>query len=433
MSIPDEGFNTIDAWRARLHESVEKAAGRFIRAREALGPALRKAVFAYELDDKAVYEAFEYSRVNFSRAFAGVPYLLKDNFDVAGVPTYAGSSFLGEVRSIPNKHCRVYEAMRALGCVFGGKTCMSEFASSLSGENPFSGPCPNPHDLNRLSGGSSSGSAFAVAAGLVPFAFGTDTVGSVRVPASWCGVFGLRIQPGPLARDGVFPWAPSFDAPGWFTATAADMATLCHEMGHGTPRSVDKKKPALWCGDLFEIPQRSLQKPYQHLAECAGAVTDREATALLRPHFKKSAEAFDVLRDVEMYETQKPWFEKYAERYSPALRARIERAKTHTPQQVAQAKRAASDLSSALHEVFLDYDAMIWPTTPCVAPLIGQYTAETRKHLLDMNAPASLGRLPSLILPAAGEDGLSGGIQCVFPSEVRMDVPGVLRTMGYLQ
>ncbi len=433
MSIPDEGFNTIDAWRARLRESTEKAANRFIAARDSLPAAVRKAVFSVELDDAEIFESFEYARANFARPLSGVPYLLKDSFDVRGLPTYAGSSFLGEVRPVSKTHSRLYQTMHSLGAVFTGKTRMTEFASSLSGENPHYGDCPNPMDFSRLSGGSSSGSAFAVGAGLVPVAFGTDTAGSVRVPAAFCGVFGLRIQPGPLARDGVFPWSPSYDAPGWFTASAADMATLCAELGHGTPRLAPAPGPALWCGGLFDAPEAQLRESYGYLSDCLGAVADPDACELLRPHFANAARAFEVLRGAEAYASQKALLEAYAERYSPGLRERLEAGAKYTAADIEQAKRATSDLSSALHEVFTAYDTLVWPATPCVAPKTGHYTAQLRAQLLEMNVPASLARLPVLTLPASAEDGLTGGLQCVFPSEVRMDVPGLLQRTGYFE
>ena len=433
MSIPDEGFNTIDAWHARLRESAETCARRFISVRDSLPADIRKALFAVELSDAEIRDSFEYARANYARPLSGVPYFLKDNFDVRGLPTFAGSSFLGKVRGIPTVPCRLYETLHSLGAVFAGKTQMTEFAADLSGENSISGNCPNPLDPSRLSGGSSSGSAAAVGAGLVPMAFGTDTAGSVRVPAAFCGVFGLRIQPGPLSREGVFPWAPSFDAAGWFTGSAADMATLCTELGYGSPRSKEPPKPVLWCGELFESPDAELNESYSYLAQCLGAVSDPEACELLRPHISNAVRAFDVLRDAESYEKQKALLASFANSYSPKLRARLEAAGRRTPKEIEQAKREAADLAAALHEVFSDYDVLAWPITPSVAPKMDHYTPGLRQALLSMNVPVSLARLPALALPAITGSGLSGGIQCVFPSEVRMDVPNLLRNAGYFE
>jgi len=139
-----------------------------------------------------------------TRPLTGIPYLLKDLFDLTGVPTRAGSTFLDKVRPTPNHDCRIASELTRLGAACAGKTHLVEFASGLTGENPHYGDCPHPHRPDRLSGGSSSGSAALVAAGVAPLAIGTDTGGSVRVPAAWCGLYGFRLTPGDeLIRDAV--------------------------------------------------------------------------------------------------------------------------------------------------------------------------------------------------------------------------------------
>ena len=125
-----------------------------------------------------------------------IPYLLKDLFDLAGVPTRAGSTFLDKIRPTPTHDSRIASALARLGAVCAGKTHLVEFASGLTGENPHFGDCPHPRWPDRLSGGSSSGSAALVAAGVAPLSIGTDTGGSVRVPAAWCGLYGFRLTPG---------------------------------------------------------------------------------------------------------------------------------------------------------------------------------------------------------------------------------------------
>jgi len=144
---------------------------------------------------------------------AGDPYLLKDLFDVPGLPTRAGSSFLPEVREVPAVASRIVREMGAAGAVLAGKTHLFEFAWGLTGENAHFGDCEHPRFQGRTSGGSSSGSAAAVAAGIVPLAIGTDTGGSVRVPAAFCGIYGYRGAPGsPLISDAV-PLAPASTRP----------------------------------------------------------------------------------------------------------------------------------------------------------------------------------------------------------------------------
>ena len=126
-------------------------------------------------------------------ALAGVPYLLKDLFAVGGVPTRAGASFTPSPLCAPKADGRMVQSLKAAGAALAGKTHLHEFAYGLTGENAHYGDVEHPAHPDRTSGGSSSGSAAAVAAGIVPFAIGTDTGGSVRVPAAFCGLYGLRL------------------------------------------------------------------------------------------------------------------------------------------------------------------------------------------------------------------------------------------------
>src|SRR5580658_846459 len=180
-----------------------------------LGAAQRRAVVAALVDESALEAAFASAPPG--SPLRGVPYFVKDLFDVAGMPTFAGSSFLPEVRPAPDRDSQIVGELRSAGAVLAGKTQLFEFAWGLTGENAHYGDCEHPGFPGRTSGGSSSGSAAAVAADIVPFAIGTDTGGSTRVPAAFCGIFGFRGSPhSPLISDSV-PLAPSFDTAGWFT------------------------------------------------------------------------------------------------------------------------------------------------------------------------------------------------------------------------
>ena len=164
---------------------------------------------------------------------AGLPFAAKDLFDAAGLPTFAGSNFLPEVREChvasPDFPARVSPAdgafirdVRSAGAALAAKAHMHEFAYGITGENPHYGDCEVPGHPGRTTGGSSSGSALLVKAGVAPFALGTDTGGSIRVPSAFCGLYGFRLTPRhPWIADG-YPLAESLDTPGFFTANAAD-------------------------------------------------------------------------------------------------------------------------------------------------------------------------------------------------------------------
>ncbi|WP_029031768.1 amidase [Salinarimonas rosea] len=170
----------------------------------------------------------------------GVPVAIKDLFAVSGMPTTAGSRL--DVADLVGAEGSLVHRLKEAGCIVLGKVKTVEFALGITGVSAPHGTPVNPWDLDtpRVPGGSSSGSAVAVAAGLCAFALGSDTGGSVRVPAALCGVFGLKTSPGVLATDGAFPLAPHLDTPGWLTRSAAD-AALVHAavLGIAPPRPVD--------------------------------------------------------------------------------------------------------------------------------------------------------------------------------------------------
>ena len=200
---------------AAAHAVHERAA--------ALSAKLRSAALAWLRREPEL--AGELGAHPASQPLHGVPYLLKDLFDLAGVPTNAGSTFLDRARGTPTRDSALPLRLRELGAACAGKTHLVEFAAGLFGDNSHYGDCPHPHFPDRLSGGSSSGSAALVAAGVVPLAVGTDTGGSVRVPAAFCGLYGFRLTPrDDFIRDAM-PLSPSLDTAGWFTANAGDMLT----------------------------------------------------------------------------------------------------------------------------------------------------------------------------------------------------------------
>src|SRR5579863_6362144 len=156
-------------------------------------------------------------------ALAGVPFAVKNLFDVAGLPTLAGSR-INRSRGPATRDAVLIERLEGAGAILVGALNMGEYAYDFTGENVHDGPSRNPHDLTRMTGGSSGGSAGAVAGGLVPLALGSDTNGSIRVPSSFCGIFGLKPTYGRLSRARSFPFVASFDHLGPFARHVEDLA-----------------------------------------------------------------------------------------------------------------------------------------------------------------------------------------------------------------
>ena len=163
---------------------------------------------------------------------AGVPFAAKNLFDIAGLPTLAGSKINRE-RAPATRDATAVRRLEAADAVLVGALNMGEYAYDFTGENVHDGDCRNPHDLSRMSGGSSSGAAAAVAGGLVPLSLGSDTNGSIRVPSSFCGIFGLKPTYGRLSRAGTFPFVASLDHVGPLARCARDLALAYDAMQGG--------------------------------------------------------------------------------------------------------------------------------------------------------------------------------------------------------
>ncbi|MEM8550612.1 MAG: amidase, partial [Verrucomicrobiota bacterium] len=197
-------------WHELWQEQPEKVAQRLHQRLELLPAHWRRAILAHVPS----LEALVASTASAVGPFAGIPFMVKDLFDMAGIPTLAGATFLDQVRKTPESTSPLVEKLAGLGMIYAGKTQLNEFAFGASGENPHYGDCEHPRIPGALTGGSSSASAWGVATGMVPFALGTDTAGSVRIPAAFCGLYGLKLLPDAWAHDRVFPLSPSFDTAG---------------------------------------------------------------------------------------------------------------------------------------------------------------------------------------------------------------------------
>jgi len=340
----------------------------------------------------------------------GVPVLLKDLFDTAGEETRAGSTFLPEVRR-PNPGGALAIAWQAAGLVVAGKTHMVEFAYGLTGENAHYGDCVSPRAPDRTSGGSSSGSAAAVAAGLVPLAAASDTGGSVRVPAAFCGLYGMRLTPGhPWIADAV-PLAPSMDTPGWFTATPEDMRASLEvfapaKAGEGRARRGCYFAPGGLDPDVAAACGAAAAK----FAPAAGGRLARE----LAENFADAARAYQVLGGVEAWSYHRSWFDRFRDRYDPRTRARLETASRLSEAEIAAARVIGARIRRTWDDYFAENDFLIMPATPCPALRPEEFTPENRMRLLSLTAPASLAGLPAITVPIALKaDGsyLTAGLQ----------------------
>ncbi|MEQ2007265.1 MAG: amidase [Limisphaerales bacterium] len=379
------------------------------RAESRLSPGQQRAVFAVRRTEDDLAAAFAAAPTG--APLARVPYLAKDLFDAAGMPTLAGSTFLPEVRPTPRRDGTIVTALAQTGAVLAGKTHLHEFAYGFTGENPHYGDCERPGFPERTSGGSSSGSAAAVAAGIVPLALGSDTGGSVRVPAAFCGLHGFRLTPRDAWISDAVPLSRSYDTAGWFTANAADMRAALHALvGLGQTQ----REPR---GCYLEMPglNPAVAAACQGAALAFTSAAEPAVRDALWQGFARSVDTYTTVVSLEAWEFHRPWAEKYRAHYSPGVWQRLNRAHGITPEMIRAATAHTAELRALWADYFRGHDFLVLAASPAPAFTRDEFTLENRLRVMSLTAPASVGGLPVLTIPVPLASGLTTGLQIIVP------------------
>ncbi|BET66095.1 AtzE family amidohydrolase [Opitutales bacterium ASA1] len=392
--------------------SPAAAARELARRIHSLDTKQRRAFFASSASEAESLARFEEAARSGGR-LAGVPYGLKDLFAVKGEAIGAGSNFLREERATPDRDGTLVEVLRKVGAVCAGRAHLHEFAYGLTGENPHFGDVEHPRLPGRLAGGSSSGSAALVAAGVVPLAIGTDTGGSIRVPAAYCGLFGLRLTPRHPWIEDAFPLAPSFDTPGWFTSTASDMRrAVAALLPPGTPMTRGIRGGFLDVGGVDEDVHRACENLRAGLGfERAGSSLNDSWSTTMR----EAGRAFSVVQSSEASLVHSAWLERRRTDYDPAVWARIDRGRRWTTAEREWARFAAESVERWWAAAFQEFDCLALPAVPAPTPRKCDASSELRDRILALTAPVSLAGLPVLSVPVSLAEGTTAGVQFVFP------------------
>jgi AtzE family amidohydrolase len=317
---------------------------------------------------------------------AGVPFAVKNLFDVQGLSTRAGSKINRDLAA-SKRDATLIERMEAAGAVLVGALNMGEYAYDFTGENVHDGPSRNPHDVTRMTGGSSGGSGGAVGGGLVPIALGSDTNGSIRVPSSFCGIFGLKPTYGRLSRARSFPFVASFDHLGPFARSVGDLA-LAYDAMQGpdaddaacTTRPVEPVTPLLAqdIGALrIAIAGGYFQKNVFPEASAAVARVSKAlgATRIIEiPEAARARAAAYVISTTEGASLHLDRLRKRPGDFDPAVRDRLLAGAMIPAALVDRAQKFRRWYRAQVLEIFKSVDVIIAPATPCVAPKIGQAT-----------------------------------------------------------
>lgn len=343
---------------------------------------------------------------------AGVPYAVKDLFDVAGLLTTAGSVSRAGA-AFAKADAEAIRRLNAAGAVLCGTLNMDAFAYGFATINAAHGTTRNPHDPARLAGGSSGGSAAAVAAGLVPFALGSDTNGSVRVPASLCGIYGLKPAHGSLPLAGTFPFAESFDDVGPLTTNLADMALVWGVLrGEAVAESADAPRLARLGGRFRENAD-----PAQLGAIDAAAP---DAPLIELPNIARARSAAFVITAYEGGHLHREALAVNAMAYDPAVRDRLIAGALLPEALYARAQAFRAEFLVRLDKLLADFDVLLAPAAPCAAPLIADpqilidgALSPARADLGIHTQPISFAALPSLAVPLRRPGALPLGLQLI--------------------
>lgn len=363
---------------------------------------------------------------------AGVPFAVKDLFDIAGITTLAGAKINAE-NPPATRDATAVARLKKAGAILVGALNMDEYAYGFVTENSHYGPTRNPHNLDCVAGGSSGGSAAAVAAGLVPITLGSDTNGSIRVPAAFCGIFGLKPTYGRLSRSGAFSFAASFDHIGPFARSVRDLAAIFDVLqGEDSSDPVCTKRPPEPClphlnqgieglriaiaGDYFA--ENAQPEALAAVAKVALALNATEIITIPEPHRARAA-AF-IITASEGANLHLKNIKSRPQDFDIATRDRFIAGALIPANWYIQAQRFRRWYRDRLKEIFVNVDVIIAPTTPCAAPQIGQQKMVisgeemlVRPNLGLFTQPLSFVGLPIVSVPVQRPGDLPLGVQII--------------------
>ncbi|RXG96578.1 AtzE family amidohydrolase [Bradyrhizobium zhanjiangense] len=382
---------------------------------------------------------------------AGVPFAVKNLFDVAGVVTRAGSKINRDLAPA-RRDATLIERMEAAGAVLVGALNMGEYAYDFTGENIHDGPSRNPHDTTRMTGGSSGGSGSAVGGALVPIALGSDTNGSIRVPSSFCGIFGLKPTYGRLSRARSFPFVASLDHLGPLARSVTDLA-LAYDVMQGpdaddgacTTRGVEHVAPLLGesiSGLRVAIAGGHFQKnvfpeAVEAVSRVAKALGATEVVDI--PEASRARAAAYVITTTEGASLHLDRLRKRPNDFDPAVRDRLIAGAMVPAPLVDRAQKFRRWYRAQLAEIFKSVDVLLAPATPCTAPKLGQvnFTLDgvelpVRANIGIHTQPISFIGLPVVAVPVPLEP-LPIGVQIIaapWREDIVLRVAHALEKMG---
>ncbi|MGA0612766.1 amidase [Caldimonas sp. KR1-144] len=355
-----------------------------------------------------------------SGPLSGLSFAVKDLFDVAGYPTGGGNPIVLAMSGIKQHTAPTVQRLLDAGARFVGKTVTDELAFSMNGDNAHFGAPVNPAAPLRITGGSSSGSASAVAAGLCDFALGTDTGGSVRAPASHCGLVGLRPTHGRVSLQGALDLAPSFDTCGWFARDVQTFARVADVLLGREAEAPQRGVRLLWPEDLWALAEPAAAQALRPAAERVQALLGAAAPVeVALDSFDAMYWHFRHLQGREAWLTDGPLIERYAPPLGPGVAERFAWSRGVSDEQVRDAHAFRERFRHRLAELLGSDGVLLMPTMPDIAPLraVGEAGLEDyRNRAIRLLCVAGLSGFAQLSMPLARREGAPLGLSLLGPA-----------------
>ncbi len=332
---------------------------------------------------------------------SGLRLAVKDLYHIKGLPTGAGNPTWLESHEIPNQTSPLVQTLLDNGVTLIAKTQTDELAYSLNGNNMHYGVALNANAPDRLTGGSSSGSASAVSQGLADIGLGSDTGGSIRVPASYCGLYGLRTTHGLLSLNEVVPLAPSFDTAGWFCRNIETYEKVAEVLFADLHENLPNKATLIQSSSEEHAAWNQAGKDWLNSKQ--DYFTETQTIEVSEEWFAKASEAFRTLQGREIWQTHGEWITEHKPVFAEDIQTRFDWCSTLNDADEEQARKNKENLIDDISSWCLDDSwVAVFPTTPGAAPLINasvESLVPYRNQLMGLTSPAGLAGWPQMHIP----------------------------------